>query len=81
MGLFESLSSIEKVDVILIANSEKMLPEDKSKFNNFKEKVIEKIYNIDEYSEKAESSIIKKYLNNKLISFKYFYCFIYYIQF
>ena len=60
MGLFESLSSIEKVDVILIANSEKMLPEDKSKFNNFKEKVIEKIYNIDEYSEKAESSIIKK---------------------
>lgn len=64
MGLFESLSSIENVEVILIANSEKMLPEDKSKFNNFKEKVIEKIYNIDEYSEKAESSIIKKYLNN-----------------
>ena len=65
VGMFESLSNIENVEVILIANTLKMLPDDKSKFDNFKEKVIEKIYNIDEYSEKAESSIIKKYLSDK----------------
>ncbi len=65
MGLFESLSNIDNVEVILIANSLKMLPMDKDTFDSFKEKVIEKVYNIDEYSEKAEKSIIKKYLGDK----------------
>lgn len=58
LGLLESLTAIKELNIIIIANEEKMQPDDKTIYDNFKEKVIQKTYNIDEYSKKALSGII-----------------------
>lgn len=66
MGFFETLSNIENVELILIANTEKFSAEDKENFENFKEKLIEKEYKVDSYSNIAEKAIIFQNLNINL---------------
>lgn len=66
MGFFETLSNIENVELILIANTEKFSDEDKENFENFKEKLIEKEYKVDSYSSIAEKAIISQNLNINL---------------
>ena len=66
MGFFETISNIENVELILIANTEKLSEEDKKCFNNYKEKIVEKIYNVDSYSNNAEKVIINNNLTNDL---------------
>lgn len=62
MGLFESISKIKNLSLILISNINKMEKLDKNNFELFKEKIVEKTYNINKYSKTAEKNII----NNKL---------------
>lgn len=66
MGFFETISNIDNVKLILIANTEKLSEEDRKCFDNYKEKIIEKIYKVDSYSSNAEKVIIKSNLNNNL---------------
>lgn len=57
LGFIESLSEIEHIKIIVVAN-EKYL--DKEEYKNFKEKVINKTYNITKYSEDAVNAISKQ---------------------
>lgn len=66
MVFFETISNIENVELILVANTEKISSEDKKCFDNYKEKLIEKIYKVDSYSSNAENVIIHSNLNNNL---------------
>jgi len=69
MGLFESISKIKNLNLILISNVNKMEKLDKDKFETFKEKIVEKTYNINTYSKIAEQNII----SNKLSKNEEFY--------
>ncbi|MGM9850336.1 MAG: P-loop NTPase fold protein [Bacilli bacterium] len=72
LGFIEALSQIDNIEVIVISNGEKLEKEDKIVFEDFKEKVVKKIYNIDRISqesineiidEKYNKEIFKKYIN------------------
>lgn len=65
MGFFEALSNIDNVKLILIANTKKIPGDDLKHFNDFKEKLIEKTYNIDSYSKSAKSAIVNKFLKDE----------------
>lgn len=60
LGLIESISNFEKVNIILIANEKEIPEKDLEKYKIFKEKVIQKTYFIDKYSDSA----VKKIINN-----------------
>ncbi len=68
LGIIESISTIENINIIIVANEKKITQEhDKTIFENFKEKVIQKTYNVDKYSNSAPIEVIKKNLNNSNI--------------
>lgn len=64
LGIIESISTIKNLNIIIVTNEEKIPPEDKEIYDNFKEKVIQKTYNVDKYSNSAPIEVIKKNLNN-----------------
>ena len=62
LGVIESISEIENASVILVANESKI--KEKEVYENFKEKVVQKTYNVDEYSKNAVSEILNRLLKN-----------------
>lgn len=70
LGIIESISTIPNVNIIIVTNEKKIFTEDKNIYDNFKEKVIQKVYNVDRYSENAPKEIVKKYLKNLKLSKK-----------
>lgn len=62
LGVIESISEIENASVILVANESKI--KEKEVYENFKEKVVQKTYNVDEYSKNAISEILNMLLQN-----------------
>lgn len=65
LGFIESLSEIENIKIIIVANEEKI--KEKEIYNSFKEKVINKTYNITQYSEDAINMISKQLLDDNSI--------------
>ena len=65
LGFIESLSEIENIKIIIVANQEYI--EDNQVYNHFKEKVIDKTYNITQYSSEAINTICNQYINNNSI--------------
>lgn len=59
LGTIETLSEINNINVILVANEHKIEEDDKNKFLNFKEKIIQKTYNIHKYSKDSPKEITK----------------------
>lgn len=55
LGFIEWLNQIDKVKIIILSNEDEMKDE---KYNRFKEKVIQKTYKINNYSEDASLSIM-----------------------
>lgn len=62
LGTIESMSEIKNVNIILVANEEKIT--EKEMFLNFKEKVIQKTYNVHKYSKDAPKEVTNYLLNN-----------------
>lgn len=69
MGLIEQFSLYENIKVLIIGAEDKINDEDKIKWNDFKEKIIEKEYKITSFSEDAIESIVvgqlKEYISSK----------------
>ncbi len=63
MGLIEEFSLIEKVKIVIIGDETNINENEKEKWNKFKEKIVEKEYKIDTFSEEAIESIVIKKLN------------------
>lgn len=73
LGIVESISMIENISIIIVANEKKINNlDDKKTYNDFKEKVIQKVYNVDKYSDSAPIEIVKKDLKNLKVSKKQF---------
>ena len=66
LGFAESLSQVEGIKIIIIANDEKLEGKDKEIFLDFKEKVVKRIYNIDTISEDSINDIIKEKYNKTI---------------
>ncbi len=66
LGFAESLSQISGIQIIIISNDEKLEGSDKTIFEDFKEKVVKKIYNIDVISEDSVNDIIKEKYNKTI---------------
>lgn len=66
LGFAESLSQVKGVKIIIIANDEKLEDKDKTIFNDFKEKVVKRIYNIDAISEVSINDIIEEKYNKNI---------------
>ncbi len=64
LGIIESISNIKNSLIIVVANENKIIEEEKSIYLSFSEKVIQKIYNVDHYSHTA----MKEILNNSIES-------------
>ena len=67
LGFIETLSQINGIKILLIANEEAILQEDKNVFNLFKEKVVNKTYNVYKYSSDAVLEISNKLLDDNPI--------------
>lgn len=67
LGFIESLSQIRGIKIILVANENALTDDDKEVFVLFKEKVINKTYNIYKYSAEAVREISNKLLNENPI--------------
>ena len=69
MGLIEQFSLYENVKIVIIGAEDNMQDDDKKKWKDFKEKIIEKEYKITSFSEEAIESIVvgklKKYVPTK----------------
>lgn len=63
MGLIEQFSLYDNIKILVIGSEENMNKTDKEKWLNFKEKIIEKEYNITSFSENAIESIVIGKLN------------------
>lgn len=59
LGVVEEFKEIENVNIVMIANQEEI---NDNVYTKFKEKVIQKTYNITEYSEDAKKNILNKYI-------------------
>ena len=77
LGFIESLRDLENIKIIMVANEDKISEKDRKKFNDFKEKVIDVTYKIDNYSDEALNNIciqqIEKNPINNIISKDAFY--------
>lgn len=65
LGFIESLTEIKNIKIIVVANEEKI--REKDDYNSFKEKVINKTYNITKYSEDAVNTISRQLLETNSI--------------
>ena len=61
LGMIESISQIKGANILLIANETKIVD---NTYNDFKEKVIQKVYNIDKYSKNATKEIVGRLLES-----------------
>lgn len=69
LGFIESLSTIEKMKIIVVANEDYINQSGENKdYKDFKEKVISKTYNITSYSIDAVETISKKIIESSSIS-------------
>lgn len=59
LGIIESISNINNSLIIVVANENKIIEEEKSIYLSFSEKVIQKIYNVHRYSYTALDKILK----------------------
>ena len=59
LGIIESISNINNSLIIVVANENKIIEEEKSIYLSFSEKVIQKIYNVHRYSYTASDKILK----------------------
>lgn len=59
LGVIEEFNKIENVNIVMIANEEEI---NDNVYTRFKEKVIQKTYNITKYSEEALKNILNKYI-------------------
>lgn len=64
LGTIETISEINNINVVLVANENKIEEDDKKKFLNFKEKVIQKTYNVHKYSKDAPKEVTEYLLKN-----------------
>lgn len=64
LGTIETIAEIKNINVVLVANENKIEGEDKNKFLDFKEKVIQKTYNVHKYSKDAPKAVTEYLLNN-----------------
>lgn len=64
LGTIEAISEIKNINLILVANENKMRELDKEKFLKFKEKVIQKTYNVHKYSKDAPRKVAECLLEN-----------------
>lgn len=65
LGIIESFSLIKNLSIIVVANEEKIEDkEDRKIYNDFKEKVIKKTYNVDKYSQNALKQILENSCKN-----------------
>lgn len=74
MGLIEQFSLLEKIKIVIIGDETNISPDDKEKWEKFKEKIIEKEYKISCFSYEAIESIVihklEEYINKeKLLDF------------
>lgn len=67
LGSIERIAKIENVYIIVVANESKIKEEDEKIFNSFKEKVINKTYNIDKFSKRAPDQIIDNMIGDDKI--------------
>ncbi len=64
LGIIETIAEIKNINVVLVANENKIESDDKNKFFDFKEKVIQKTYNVHKYSKDAPKDVTEYLLNN-----------------
>lgn len=64
LGTIETIAEIKNINVVLVANENKIEGDDKNKFFDFKEKVIQKTYNVHKYSKDAPKDVTEYLLNN-----------------
>lgn len=64
LGTIETIAEIKNINVVLVANESKIEELDKNKFFDFKEKVIQKTYNVHKYSKDAPKDVTEYLLNN-----------------
>ena len=67
LGFIETLSQINGIKILLIANEEAIPNEEKNVFELFKEKVVNKTYNVYKYSSDAVLEISNKLLDDNPI--------------
>lgn len=65
LGMIESIGQIKGANILLIANENKIKD---NIYYDFKEKIIQKAYNIDKYSDNATEQIVQKLLKSFDIS-------------
>lgn len=68
LGMIESFSKIDNINIIIIANEKMIEDKEKNIYENFKEKVVQKVYNVNRYSKNAPKEIIQNLLTNLKIS-------------
>lgn len=71
LGIIETISKIKNIKIVIIANENEINENDRKIYDSFKEKVIQKVYNVNKYSEQAPNSIIEKILKSSLSYDKY----------
>ena len=71
MGMIEELSTLEKIKIVLIGDESKINGNDIEKWENFKEKIIDKEYKINTFSYDAIESLVinklKGYISKELL--------------
>lgn len=71
MGMVEELSTLEKIKIVLIGDESKINGNDIEKWENFKEKIIDKEYKINTFSYDAIESLVinklKGYISKELL--------------
>lgn len=67
LGTIENLNKIHNVSIIIIANENeigRVEEKDKDVYNSFKEKIIEKTFNVTKYSISAREIIVNKFIDD-----------------
>ncbi len=64
LGIIEELNQIKKLNIIVIANESEI--KEKEEYDNFKEKVIERIYYVNEFTPEAVKNISKEIKEKKI---------------
>ena len=66
LGTIEELNKIEHLNIVVIANEKEIDESSIECYNRFKEKVIERVYTIDEYTEQALNKICSSMKKKKV---------------
>ena len=60
MGMIEEFSMFEKIKIVIIGDENNIFNEDLEKWIKFKEKIIEKEYSIQQFSDESINNLVKK---------------------